>query len=157
MKSFIQRGGLWVAAQGVILVAATVHPFAAGGPTWSDGLSSLRLSIAVVIALLGFSVAALAAMRLGKALTPLPSPDSKGQLITDGLFALVRHPIYLGVILFVFGCELLSSRMVTLVWPALLVLFFDRKSAFEETLLEARYPDYAEYRTRTKKLIPWLY
>lgn len=40
---------------------------------------------------------------------------------------------------------------------AVLFLFFDAKSRFEETLLERRFPEYAAYRRRVKRLIAWLY
>ena len=44
----------------------------------------------------------------------------------------------------------------TILTVALLV-FFDMKARREEKWLEAAYPGYAEYRRRTRKLIPLLY
>ena len=41
---------------------------------------------------------------LGAALTPLPYPEPDGGLVTDGVYARVRHPIYGGVILVAIGC-----------------------------------------------------
>jgi protein-S-isoprenylcysteine O-methyltransferase Ste14 len=38
-----------------------------------------------------------------------------------------------------------------------LLLFFDLKRRREEAWLEARFADYAAYRARTRRLIPWVY
>ena len=38
-----------------------------------------------------------------------------------------------------------------------LLVFFDMKARREERWLEAAYPDYAQYRGRTRKLVPFLY
>ena len=43
-----------------------------------------------------------------------------------------------------------------LLFSVVVLLFFDRKSAFEERLLRARFPEYADYARRVRKLLPWI-
>jgi protein-S-isoprenylcysteine O-methyltransferase Ste14 len=80
------------------------------------------------------------------------------KLITDGIFGVVRHPLYLGRILAHFGIALLFSSA----WGAVLMAisamcFLFRIRAEEEMLIEEFGEAYLEYRQETKKLIPWLY
>ncbi|MFN7210957.1 MAG: isoprenylcysteine carboxylmethyltransferase family protein, partial [Aggregatilineales bacterium] len=56
-----------------------------------------------------------------------------------------------------FGWSLWQTSLVALALSLALCLFFDRKAAQEERWLQAQYPEYAEYRRRVKKLIPFLY
>jgi protein-S-isoprenylcysteine O-methyltransferase Ste14 len=69
----------------------------------------------------------------------------------------VRHPLYGGIILAAGGWV-----VFTLSWPHSLgllaiILLLDRKATAEEQWLAQKYPDYAAYRQRVKKLIPWIY
>ena len=50
-----------------------------------------------------------------------------------------------------------DTRRRWLLWAALLVVFFDIKSRREEAWLAARFPAYADYRRRVRKLIPFIY
>jgi protein-S-isoprenylcysteine O-methyltransferase Ste14 len=45
---------------------------------------------------------------LGRNLTPLPAPRDDGELVTSGIFARVRHPLYASVMAIGFGWVLLS-------------------------------------------------
>ena len=78
-------------------------------------------------------------------------------LIESGLYGWVRHPIYCGLILAAFGWGLLVQGWLTLLWAAVLLIFFDIKSRREEAWLLARFPAYADYRRRVRKLIPFIY
>ena len=51
----------------------------------------------------------------------------------------------------------IGRRCAALLWAALLVVFFDIKSRREEAWLAARFPAYADYRRRVRKLIPFIY
>jgi protein-S-isoprenylcysteine O-methyltransferase Ste14 len=96
--------------------------------------------------------------RLGRSLTPFPAPVKGGELRTEGVYALVRHPMYLGGILVALGWSVLFESVVGVVLTAALVVFFGFKSRHEEQRLEAAYPGYAEYRRRTpRRLLPFLY
>ena len=131
------------------------------GPTgalpWPAPLAAIAGPVGIVLLVAGGLVSAAAALHLGPHLTPLPHPKDSCELIDSGLYAWVRHPIYCGIILAAFGWALYVQGGLTLLWAALLGVFFDIKSRREEAWLAARFPAYADYRRRVKKLIPFVY
>ena len=93
---------------------------------------------------------------LGSSLTANPVPKDNSQLVTDGLYKFVRHPIYTGLLLL--GLSLVITAGVfphILVWLLLAVLL-NYKAKFEESLLQKRYPEYFEYASKTGRFIPRL-
>ncbi len=148
-----QRGEMWVAVQAVLLIVYAFVPKT--GDAWANAFLADVLGWVLVlagIALLGWS-----ALNLGRSLTPLPRPVPDGKLVTSGAYRLVRHPIYSGVILAAAGLALVTENWLRLAMAVVLFVFFDLKARAEERWLLETYPDYASYRTRVKKLIPWIY
>ena len=89
-------------------------------------------------------------------MTPLPRPRDGAELVVTGAYALVRHPVYGGLILVAFGWAIARASIAAVLLAAVLATFFRLKSAREERWLETRYPDYAAYRARTRRFIPWV-
>jgi len=80
------------------------------------------------------------------------------QLVKDGLYKHVRHPLYSGEILRNFGFPLLFSSVygaILMVLGMILLLF--RIEIEEKMLIEAFGEEYKEYQNNTKKLIPHVY
>jgi len=77
------------------------------------------------------------------------------QVITTGVFSIVRHPIYLGSILLYFGFILFSlSLLSVLVW-ILIIVFYYMISRYEEKLLTQRFGSvYEEYKKKVSMLLP---
>ena len=77
------------------------------------------------------------------------------QVITTGVFSIVRHPIYLGSILLYLGFILLSlSLLSVLVW-ILIIVFYYMISRYEEKLLIQRFGSaYEEYKKKVPMLFP---
>jgi protein-S-isoprenylcysteine O-methyltransferase Ste14 len=90
-------------------------------------------------------------------LTAVPRPVEGGRLIDTGAYGMVRHPIYTGIVAAAIGWGLATASPAALVAAALLGGFFDLKSRREEAWLLAAYPDYAAYRERVRKLVPFIY
>jgi len=65
--------------------------------------------------------------------------------------------MYCGAISAAFGCGLWSQGILTLGYAAALALFFDLKASREERSLVERFPEYADYQRRVRKLIPLLH
>ncbi len=106
----------------------------------------------------GFSLLLVSIVRLGHLnLTPLPFPREGGVLVQTGPYGLVRHPMYGGGVLFGLGWALFVHGWLTLVYVVILFLFADVKCRREEGWLLERFPEYAEYRRRVRKLIPFIY
>ena len=98
----------------------------------------------------GVAMVAGGAASLGHSLTPNPRPRAGATLRDSGLYGVVRHPIYGGVMLCALGWSLWFSP-AALGPTALTVAVLDLKSRREEAWLEDRYPGYAGYRARVPK------
>lgn len=79
-----------------------------------------------------------------------PAPGANARLVRDGIYARLRHPMYVAAILFVVGFALRSGDAYSVAAAALNVVFYALKARFEERLLSARYPDYAAYRREAR-------
>jgi protein-S-isoprenylcysteine O-methyltransferase Ste14 len=80
------------------------------------------------------------------------------QLATGGPFALMRHPIYMGLNLLALGTALWVPTII--VWAAfgLMVVGSDLRARAEERLLQQTFGDaYRSYCSRTKRFVPGLY
>lgn len=153
------RGEYWVIAQGALLLGFAILPnpqpsfihmdlpvvfYASFGLTAVFGLGAMIL--------LGRSL-----FDLGQNLTPLPHPRDDGQLVQTGIYGLVRHPLYGGVILLALTYASWQISWVHFLGAISLFIFFDAKATKEEVWLTEKFPAYANYRTSVKKLIPWIY
>lgn len=154
-SDFTARGGWWVLAQVPVMLGALVAPLVWGAGSF-DGANAMQLAGAAVTAL-GILLAIAGLVSLGSALTPFPRPLADARLRQSGVYAWARHPIYGGVVLASLGWSLSWLSLPGLACSVVVLLFFDRKSAFEERLLRARFPEYAGYALRVRKLLPWIY
>ncbi len=80
------------------------------------------------------------------------------KLIDTGLYGHVRHPLYSGVILIIFGFPFALGSWISLIPAAIAVLSILIRIKFEEEMLIKGMDGYEEYRTRVKyKIIPKIY
>lgn len=116
-----------------------------------------RLSIVGTVMLaIGLALLFAGFMGLGKSLTANPVPNQDGVLVTKGIYSIVRHPIYLGLLGITLGLVVSSGVWAQIiVWIALAVLLV-YKMRWEEVLLTAKYKGYAEYMTKVPAVIPGL-
>lgn len=153
-----ERGEWYVVVQGVLFALIALGPRTwPGAPVWSENAIAVSRWLGAALMIAGAPLAAVALRSLGKSLTALPYPTDDGELVTTGPYAIVRHPIYSGLILGAFGWGLWLHSGLVLLYAVALFVLFDLKSRQEERWLMERYPDYAEYRTRVKKLLPWVW
>ncbi len=148
-----KRGEGWVVSQLVLLVIILGAPRIGGKvefPLWLRALGGLIIIAAGAVIIMG-------ALALGRNLTPFPRPIPGGHLITHGIYGIVRHPLYMAGIFATLGWGLLAANLIDIGLVAVVFLFFDLKSRREEEWLMEVYPEYANYRRRVKKLIPWIY
>jgi methanethiol S-methyltransferase len=81
--------------------------------------------------------------------------EAKGEIVTTGIYAHVRHPQYLGFLLFTLGMNLEWMTFFTvLLWPVIVVLYY-RLAKSEEKDAEAEFgEEYREYKRRVPMFIP---
>lgn len=152
------HGEWYVIAQVALIVLVFFGPrnFPAW-PSWTAPFTWLGSIVGGTILLAGILLLVVAIFRLGSNLTPVPYPKDQGTLIETGPYRLVRHPMYCGGILIVFGWSLLIHGWLTLGYATLMLVFFDVKSRREEQWLKEKFSGYGEYQKRVRKLIPFVY
>jgi protein-S-isoprenylcysteine O-methyltransferase Ste14 len=111
----------------------------------------------IVLMIAGVALAFAGVLRIGSRLTALPYPAADAILQEAGPYRVVRHPMYSGGILAALGWALFSRSELRLVEVGFLILLFDLKARREERWLIERFPAYADYRRRVRRLIPFLY
>ena len=160
------RGPWYRGARGEWYVVAQVFLFALivfgpanlpGWSAWTSPWAEIATWLGLALMLVGGALAVGGLLRLGSNLTPLPYPRDCSNLVESGPYAIVRHPIYSGLIIGAMGLALRAHGWLTIVYALALFAFFDIKSRREEVWLVQKFPEYAEYRTRVRKLIPWVY
>lgn len=153
---FGARGGWWVVAQFPLLLLAYLIP-GWTGMAITGGLASILMYVGQALLVAGALLLLTGTVSLGRGLTPFPQPLPESRLRTTGAYALVRHPLYSGILFMACGWSLYSISVAGLAFDAVLFVFFDRKAAREEIWLAGKFSGYAAYRSRVKKLIPWIY
>ena len=110
------------------------------------------------LALLGFSFLMWALRALGRNWAPSLSGVRRGTfLVTTGPYGIVRHPIYLGVFIFLAAVALLSANLlIILPTVALLILLYAQLPDEESMLIDQFGDEYREYMKRTPRFIPRL-
>jgi protein-S-isoprenylcysteine O-methyltransferase Ste14 len=140
----------WVIGQ-MLLIAAVAF----AGP-WRPG--ALPIPFSRTIGLVCFLYAAWTGLSgiwlLKRNLTPMPIPQSGSQLVTTGIYGLLRHPLYAAVMAMGFGWAALWSSLPALIIALVLVLFFRAKTLYEERLLCLKFPDYPSYAARVPRYFP---
>ena len=86
-------------------------------------------------------------------------PDLKEDctLVTDGIYAYIRHPMYASVLTSTLGLTLLYANTFTLSVYAILVVNMLVKMFYEERLWHCEGEAYKEYAKKTARLIPKLF
>lgn len=87
------------------------------------------------------------------------APANKGKLYTGGLFRYAMHINYFGDILWVIGLALMTASLWSAIIPVLLFVFFAFYNApmLDSHLAEKYGDDFAAYRKRTKRIIPFIF
>lgn len=150
------RGEGWVALQALLLLLIVAAGLGASD-AWAGPAALVGAIGGVSLIVPGGVLAVRGVLDLGRGLTPMPRPRDGSQLVQAGAYQLARHPIYGGLTFAAAGWGLLMASPLALVLSVVLLGFFDLKSRREEVWLTERYPDYAAYRDRTRRLIPGLY
>ena len=80
------------------------------------------------------------------------------QFMCSGPYAIVRHPIYAGMLLALLGTTLVASTLGSLIGFVLAILSLWQKAAIEEQFLRDEFGEqYARYQRQVKFLIPFIY
>jgi protein-S-isoprenylcysteine O-methyltransferase Ste14 len=136
----------------VIIQFSCLGLIAVTGPIFPG--STLLLAVEVLGLTLG--IWAVFTMGIGN-FNVTPEPLRSSQLVTRGPYRLIRHPMYLALLLVTLPLVATKfSALRSVVW---LVLFIDLviKLNYEEGILAAWLEGYRDYMQRSYRLIPFIY
>jgi protein-S-isoprenylcysteine O-methyltransferase Ste14 len=113
-----------------------------------------------IIALIGVAIGVLAIIQFrgaaGTLPNAVPTPTRGAQLVESGLYGVVRHPIYTGVMIGAAGAALAHGNLIVALIALIFIPFFTIKSRYEEQQLQRVFLDYANYMKRTGRFLPGL-
>ena len=105
--------------------------------------------LGIILMVGGLALVIVSLVSLGAALTPTPVPQESAALRTKGVYSLVRHPVYSGILVAALGFTLaVGSIWQVIMWVALAVFFY-AKAFWEDRLLAEKHGvawfDYADH------------
>ena len=84
--------------------------------------------------------------------------ERKQQLVTTGVYRIVRHPMYFSLLLIFVGVPLLLNSYVGLALGIMITVLFAFRAVGEEKMLIAAFPGYTDYKGKVRfRLIPFLW
>lgn len=115
------------------------------------------LVLGVMIMVLGWSVIYYANKTITENWSPSIEKTEDQKLITEGIYSVVRHPLYLSGMLILMGTNIYFQNSWS--WLAIILAFVMTlyRIPREERQLEARFGQvYVAYKQNTKAIIPWI-
>ena len=153
------RGNRWVVV--VVIVAGLAMAYV---PAWNDGIGFWTIDgdavrwLGVALVAIGGTLRVVPVFILGHRFSGLVAIQKGHTLVTNGLYGVIRHPSYLGLLIAAFGWALAFRSLVGVLLSAALIPTIVARMNSEEALLRSQFgPEYDAYRARTSRLIPGLY
>jgi protein-S-isoprenylcysteine O-methyltransferase Ste14 len=114
--------------------------------------------LGVVLAAAGGALRIWPVFVLGPRFSGLVAIQAGHRLVTDGIYGVIRHPSYLGLLINALGWALAFRSGVGVLLTALLIPPLLARIRAEEALLSAHFGiEYEQYCQRTSRLIPGIY
>src|SRR5271154_7177731 len=122
---------------------------------WMAGLWSFWMGAAITVAGLLFAV--WARVHLGRNWSRSVTIKQGHELITTGPYAVVRHPIYTGILAGFLGMAIAISQVRGFIACVLIFLAFWLKFRMEEEFMRSQFGEtYAAYARKTAALVPYI-
>ena len=141
---------------GALLIAPWTATALGERPIWEVGNTGAYALVGVMLA--GLLLTWLARIHLGRLWSSAITRKEEHRIIDTGPYALVRHPIYVGIITALIATAIIEATLVALVGAVLITLGLWLKARAEERFLmeELGTDAYRSYCRRVPMLIPFL-
>lgn len=153
------RGNRWVlAAFGVLgLLNGWLPAYTDRIDFWTLDGDTVRW-VGVVVFILGTALRMYPVFVLGNRFSGLAAIQPGHRLVTTGIYGVIRHPSYCGLLIGSLGWSLAFRSGVGVLVTALTLVPVLARIHAEETLLHSHFgAEYDAYRARTSRLLPGLY
>jgi len=156
-KKNADKGSLWLIwiVLSLAIASSVMLSIHTDYPIWESPFVNYS---GLVIILAGMALRFYAIRKLGRYFTVDVSIRKGHRIMDEGIYGLVRHPSYTGSLISFFGYGVAQNN-----WLCLLVVFVPVTLSFvyririeEKALLEQFGAEYAEYKKKTKYLIPYI-
>lgn len=108
--------------------------------------------------ILGLFLCLYSQIKMGRSWRVGIDTQSKTDLITAGLYSLIRNPTYLGLFFVCVGVWIIWPTFAMFVFSGMFILFLEIQVRCEEDFLSVEFgEEYVQYKARTKRYIPLLY
>ncbi|MEO6849731.1 MAG: isoprenylcysteine carboxylmethyltransferase family protein [Mucilaginibacter sp.] len=148
-------GLLWIVIIGCLIFGGMTSTY----EKWVFPHQAFAMYAGLVILAIGFIIRWTAIIQLGKRFTVDVSISNAHTLKTSGLYKIVRHPSYLGLMLIFFGIALFLGNLLSfiiIVVPTFLALNY-RIKIEEKALTDEFGEQYIAYKRKVARIIPGLY
>jgi protein-S-isoprenylcysteine O-methyltransferase Ste14 len=153
------RGNRWIFGPVIVLTLgmAVLPAYLDGRDLWTTD-EAVTPYVGVALLTLGGVLRLAAVFVLGRRFTGLVAIQEGHRLQTGGLYRYIRHPSYAGALLYIVGFVLVFRCWLGLLLVAATFAILLARMNAEEALLESEFgEEYASYRRRTWRLMPWVY
>ena len=138
----------------IIAILATFTPFVFPFLGKHELINPITIIVADIIIIIGMVVSIYSLSVLGRNFSIIPQARN---LVQTGPYRLVRHPLYLGELISVFGIVMAGFAIIKLIFYFFLILCQIYRAFQEEKLLAKIFPEYEEYCLRTARFIPGVF
>ncbi len=144
---------------GIAIGLITFDPLFLGPLLWRFVPESLGIYLSgTAIMVTGLFFAIWARLHLGRSWSSRVAIAENQRLVCTGPYRIVRNPIYSGGLIAVIGTAIIIGQMRGLLAILFVLLAFLKKIKVEEAMLRERFgPEYLDYQSRVKALIPFIY
>ncbi|WP_024512015.1 isoprenylcysteine carboxylmethyltransferase family protein [Bradyrhizobium sp. ARR65] len=153
------RGNRWVLA--VFTVIGLLHGYLPAYTDrigfWTFGGDGVRW-LGLVLFVAGGILRLWPVFVLGRRFSGLVAIQPGHSLVTTGIYSRIRHPSYLGALVFMIGWALVFRSGVGILLTAVMLVPLLARILSEERLLQSQFgAEYDAYRARTWRLVPFVY
>jgi len=143
----------------VLLIWVIDRPLSGGHISYYFWHTNLSIGIiADVLMLVGLLFAIWARYNIGRNWSGNITFKEDHELITSGPYAIVRHPIYTGILAMGLATAIYDGRAIIFALYAVLVVGLIIKYTQEEKMMTKHFPkQYKDYKKRVKTIIPYIY
>lgn len=115
--------------------------------------------IGLLFVCVGVATAFIAKKQLGKewVYSAVYKSSPKEKLVTKGMYAYIRHPLYTGIVVSYVGAELVAGSWLWVSALFIFIPFFYQARREEKFLMEKFGNQYKKYKEKTKMFLPYIW